>query len=157
MTGGRLKIGQIMLDFDVSITVNQNKLFSKQSYCQWYEMPQLMWRHRIGSSPTNRWAIQWADPKLIYDVTYGLRRIVLFIKSFVWRFRWWHVIIQNQRAHRCETIFWPPYTLTPGSIYRTIFWPRGQYIVTIFWPPSRYFDPPPNIVYKTVLLFMDNY
>ena len=58
---------------------------------------------------------------------------------------------------RCETIFWPPYILTPGSIYRTIFWPRGQYIVTIFWPPSRYFDPPPNIVYKTVLLFMDNY
>ena len=43
---------------------------------------------------------------------------------------------------RCETIFWPPYILTPGSIYRTIFWPRGQYIVTIFWPPSRYFDPP---------------
>ena len=38
-----------------------------------------------------------------------------------------------------------------------IYWPRGQYIVTIFWPPSRYFDPPPNIVYKTVLLVMDNY
>ena len=47
---------------------------------------------------------------------------------------------------RCETIFWPPYILTPGSICRTIFWPRGQYIVTIFWPPSRYFDPPPNSI-----------
>ena len=34
MTGGCLKIGQIMLDFDVSSTVNQNKLLSKQSYCQ---------------------------------------------------------------------------------------------------------------------------
>ena len=54
----------------------------------------------------------------------------------------WH---SRQRVPcRCETIFWPPYILTPGSIYRTIFWPRGQYIVTIFWPPSRYFDPPPN-------------
>ena len=52
--------------------------------------------------------------------------------------RCWSVI------SRCETIFWPPYILTPGSIYRTIFWPRGQYIVTIFWPPSLYFDPPPN-------------
>ena len=65
--------------------------------------------------------------------------------------------VQWQWQYRCETIFWPPYILTPGSIYRTIFWPRGQYIVTIFWPPSRCFDPPPNIVYKTVLLFMDNY
>ena len=46
----------------------------------------------------------------------------------------------------CETIFWPPYIMTPGSIYRTIFWPRGQYIVTIFWPPSRYFDPPHNSI-----------
>ena len=45
---------------------------------------------------------------------------------------------------RCETIFWPPYILTPGSMYRTIFWPRGQCIITIFWPPSQYFDPPPN-------------
>ena len=100
MTSGCLKIGQIMLDFDVSSTVNQNKLLSKQSYCQWYEMPQLMWRHRIGSSPTNRWAIQSADPELIYNVTYGLRGIVLFIKSFVWRFQWSHVIIQNQQASK---------------------------------------------------------
>ena len=44
----------------------------------------------------------------------------------------------------CEMIFWPPYILTPGSIYRAIFWCRGQYIATIFWPPSRYFDPPPS-------------
>ena len=27
-----------------------------------------------------------------------------------------------------------PYILTPGSIYHTICWPRGQYIVTVFWP-----------------------
>ena len=39
-----------------------------------------------------------------------------------------------------------PYILTPGSIYRKIFWPRGQYIVTIFLPPSWYFDPPPNSI-----------
>ena len=60
----------------------------------------------------------------------------------------------------CETIFDPhTYILTPGSIYRTIFWPQGQYIVMIFCPP-----PPPHdiltplpIIYKAVLLVMDNY
>ena len=45
----------------------------------------------------------------------------------------------------------PPYILTPGSIYRMIFWPRGQYIVTIFLPPLRNFDPL-LMIYKTVFI-----
>ena len=48
----------------------------------------------------------------------------------------------GQNQHRDD--IWPPYILTPGSICRTTFWPRGQYIVTIFYSHSLYFDPPPN-------------
>ena len=57
---------------------------------------------------------------------------------------------QQLKLVRCKTIFWPPYILTPGSIYRTTFWPRGQYIVTIFWPPLL-------IMYRTILLVMNSY
>ena len=48
------------------------------------------------------------------------------------------------RRRRCDTIFSPPYILTPGWKYRTIFSPRGENIVTISSPPLRYFHPPPN-------------
>ena len=48
---------------------------------------------------------------------------------------------------RCETIFWPPNILTPESIYLTIFWPWGEYIVPvrqyfdlpIYWPRGQYY------------------
>ena len=80
---------------------------------------------------------------------YSMQRILIHIKA--------NLFVKCAHLHpgyaanlvarsRCETIFWPPYILTPGSIYCTIFWPRGQYIVTIFWPPSRYFDPPSNSI-----------
>ena len=68
----------------------------------------------------------WLLSKALYPIL--VMAIILTMLTFYW--------------DRCETIFWPPYILTPRSIYRTISWPRGQYIVTIFWPPSRYFDPP---------------
>ena len=74
----------------------------------------------------------------------------------IWRQRSGSPLAQVMAWCRCETIFWPPYILTPGSIYRTIFWPGGQYIVTIFWPPLTIFWPPLTIfwpplpiVYKT--------
>ena len=76
-------MGPMMLNFDISCAVNRNRLLSKQSYCRWSETPQLMRRHRIGRSPTNKQAIPSAHPELICNVTYGLCRILLFIKSVV--------------------------------------------------------------------------
>ena len=35
----------------------------------------------------------------------------------------------------------------------TIFWPRGQNIVTIYWPPLRYFDPP-IVINEKVIFFL---
>ena len=52
------------------------------------------------------------------------------------------------RHHECDGFVpvWDdiltPYILTPGSIYHTIFWPRGQYIVTVFWPLHDILTPP---------------
>ena len=42
-----------------------------------------MRRHHIGSSPANKWSIQSADLELNFNVTYGLCRIVLFIKLYI--------------------------------------------------------------------------
>ena len=52
------------------------------------------------------------------------------------------------RHHECDGFVpvWDdiltPYILTPGSIYYTIFWPRGQYIVTAFWSLHDILTPP---------------
>ena len=36
----------------------------------------------------------------------------------------------------------------------TIFWPRGQNIVTIYWPPLRYFDLPINNQWQSFILLL---
>ena len=52
------------------------------------------------------------------------------------------------RHHECDGFVpvWDdiltPYILTPGSIYHSIFWPRGQYIVAVFWPLHDILTPP---------------
>ena len=36
----------------------------------------------------------------------------------------------------------------------TIFWPRGQNIVTIYWPPLRYFDLPNNNQWQSFIFLL---
>ena len=115
-------------------TEDKSTLFQVMSWCHQASRHYLSPCQPRSMSPNGVTRLQWV--KALYEWPLQGKSLVL--------------------DHRCETIFWPPYILTPGSIYRTTCWPRGQYIVKIFWLPSRYLDPLP-IIYKTVLLVMDNY
>ena len=81
------------------------------------------------------------------------------------RYRQIHTHTQLMRGHICFMLYschifqrvsnscllWPVWDdiLTP-----TIYWPRGQNIVTIYWPPIRYFDLPYNNLWQSFIFIL---